>query len=493
MYRDFLAETGPGAARPLPPAGRGPLPWIAVAPNAPYFVTETGEAWTPVGHNDAISWTTLDGMFRRRDLPGVEAYLSGLAASGVTVLRLMLEYAQVRHRYIERPVGRFVPAMVRLWDDLFAVCERVGLRILLTPVDTFWTWLHWRHHPYCRAQGGPLDHPSRLLLCPATRAAIKARLAFAVERWGGSGALFAWDLWNEIHPAQGGDSADGFPDFIADLSRHVRDLEMRLYGRSHPQTVSIFGPELRWRPHMPLAEPIFRHPSLDFATIHIYEHGTIDDPRDTVAPALGMARIVRESIAEITDGRPFLDTEHGPIHAFKDRKLTLAEAFDDEYFRHIQWAHLAAGGAGGGMRWPNRRPHVLTAGMHDAQRALSAFLPLIDWPRFRRRPIEVAVEDAPPHLAAVACGDERQAVVWLVRRDTLGTDGRLRRDAAPVRPRLSVPGLGPGHYRVTAFDTVAGRACGTLTAEAGPEGGLVVEAPPFAADLALAIQAETGP
>ncbi|TIT96391.1 MAG: hypothetical protein E5W39_19160, partial [Mesorhizobium sp.] len=84
-----------------------------------------------------------------------------------------------------------------------------------------------------------------------------------------------------------------------------------------------------------------------------YEEGTIDDPSDTVAPALGMARIVGEALGEIRDGRPFLDSEHGPIHSFKDKKITLPEPFDDEYFRHLQWAHLAAGGAGGGMRWPN--------------------------------------------------------------------------------------------------------------------------------------------
>ncbi|WP_245447360.1 hypothetical protein [Methylobacterium sp. 17Sr1-1] len=114
----------------------GPLPWIQVGKfGAPYFATETGAAWTPVGQNDAISWVELAGLFRRRDLPAVEAYLSYLADHGVTCLRLMLEYAQVRHRYIEQPVGRFVPAMVRLWDDLFALCEKVGLRILLTLVS----------------------------------------------------------------------------------------------------------------------------------------------------------------------------------------------------------------------------------------------------------------------------------------------------------------------------------------------------------------------
>jgi mannan endo-1,4-beta-mannosidase len=193
----------------------------------------------------------LNGLFRRRDIAAVESHLAWLAAHGVTCLRLMLEYAQVRHRYFERPMGRFAPNMIQLWDDLFALCEKHGIRIFLTPFDTFWTWLHWRWHPYNVKNGGCLNKRSRLLLCPETREAIKRRLSFAVERWGGSGALFAWDLWNEIHPAHAEDSADVFGEFIADLSRHVRALEMRLYGRTHPQTVSLFGPELLWKRHMP--------------------------------------------------------------------------------------------------------------------------------------------------------------------------------------------------------------------------------------------------
>ena len=62
---------------------------------------------------------------------------------------------QGEHRYLERPVGRFAPNMVRLWDDLFALCERVGLHVLLTPYDTFFMWIRWRHHPYNRRNGGP--------------------------------------------------------------------------------------------------------------------------------------------------------------------------------------------------------------------------------------------------------------------------------------------------------------------------------------------------
>ena len=464
------------------------LPWVQVAPDAPYFVAETGEPWTPVGQNDAVTWPELAGLFRGRDLPAVEAHLRWLAEHGVTCLRLMLEYAQVRHRYIERPLGAMTPNMVQLWDTLFALCERVGLRILLTPFDTFWMWRHWRWHPYNLRNGGCLEHPSGLLTSPAARAAIKARLSFAAERWGGSGALFAWDLWNEIHPAQAGDSAGCFPEFIADLGRHVRALEMRLYGRSHPQTVSLFGPELDWRPHMPLKEPIFRHPELDFASIHVYEEGTIDDPRNTVDPALGMGRIVRAALAEIRDTRPFLDTEHGPIHSFKDHHVVLPEPFDDEYFRHMQWAHLASGGAGGGMRWPNRHPHVLTPGMRRAQRALAGFLPLIDWTRFRRRNLNAEIEVSTPAVAGFGCGDGAQAVVWLLRRDTIRPDGMLDRQAAPFALRLRVPGLKSRPARATMWDTRAGAVLGRLDAVPDPDGIVAVEIPELTTDLAIALR-----
>jgi hypothetical protein len=430
-----------------------PLEWIQTRPGLPYFVTGSGSAWTPIGDNNAISWPELNGLFRRRDLAGAEAFLRSLKASGVTVIRLMLEYAQERHRYFERPAGRFVPAMVQLWDDLFAMCERVGLRILLTPVDTFWTWLHWRHHPWNRANGGPLENPSKILTCPETRTFIKARLAFASRRWGGSGALFAWDLWNEIHPAQGGNSADCFPEFIHDIATDLRRVEIDLYGRAHPQTVSLFGPELVGRPDMPLKEPIFRHPDLDFATIHIYRQGSIDDPRDTVRPALAMGEIVRASIAEITDDRPFLDTEHGPIHRYKDKHRTLPAPFDDEHFRHMQWAHLAAGGAGGGMRWPNRKPHVLTRGMRDAQAAFGRFMPLIDWTNFHRRSLDIVW---PKGIAGFGCGDADQAVLWMIRTRELDVRGMVA-PAGPRQLRIEVPGLGAGELEVVTFDTRAGR------------------------------------
>lgn len=466
------------------------LGWVGCAKAAPYFVEEGGEPWTPIGYNDSIAWIELAPLHARRNSDAVERHLLALRSHGVTCVRLMLECAQSRNRYFERPIGRFNPNMVRLWDDLFALCERTGIRILLTPFDTFWTWVNWDKHPYNAKNGGPLKSRRRMLLDPEFRAGVKARLTFAVTRWSGSGALFAWDLWNEIHPAHAEDAADVFDEFIHDLSKHVRTLERRLHGRSHLQTVSLFGPELTLKPHLRLAEPVFRHPDLDFATIHIYAHPSINHPRNTVDAAISMGRVVRECLTEIDPLRPFLDTEHGPIHTFKDKRKTLPAAFDDEMFSHMQWAHLASGGAGGGMRWPNRHPHVLTPGMRLAQKAMADFLPLIDWAALKRRNISSEVVTAPGRskIAVFGCADASQGILYLLRRDTLLPEGRVDPDASPISPIIRVPGLGAGRLRVTAWDTRAGVPVGAF--EASTRGGVLTFSPPgFVSDLALAFRA----
>lgn len=441
-----------------------PLPWVRVAERAPYFTTDEGRPWTPIGHNDAIAWPPLALALTRPQ--EAASYFAMLARHGSTCIRLMLEYSQANHHTLERPVGRFQPRMIARWDHIFALAEQYRVRLLLTPFDTFWMWKRWNHHPYNAAKGGPCRKREVFLTCPEVRLAIKRRLAFVIDRWSSSGALFAWDLWNEIHPAYAENDVGHFDQFISDIASFIRERECALHGRSHPITVSAFGPMLTESfrskelghtvPDPRAVEAVFRHRDLDFATVHTYAHGTIDDPKNTVAPAIAMARLTRESLTAIEDDRPFFDSEHGPIHTFKDKRRVLAESFDDEYFRHVQWAHFASGGAGGGMRWPNRRPHALTPGMHRAQCALAGFLRLIDWTTFRRKNLTDEIAVAPASVAAFGCGDDHQAVVWILKRKPLAADGTLARGLDAQRVRIRVPGLADGVYRLTTFNTEAG-------------------------------------
>jgi hypothetical protein len=462
------------------------LPWIQVAKDAPYFVTDEGKDWTPIGQNDAITWPELQGIFRRKDLATVEAYLQNLSRHGVTCMRLMLEYCHGENRYFEKPVGHFSPNMIKLWDDLFALCEKHGIRILLTPYDTFWMWIRWKYHPYKKSNGGPCDRRNQWLLCAETRSAIKQRLAFAAQRWGGSGALFAWDIWNEIHPAHAGDSVAVFNEFVEDIGIFLRETEMRLYGRAHPQTVSVFGPVLYKEPAA--AECIFRHPALDFASIHFYEAWTIDHPKNTVDPAISTGRLTREALEHINTNRPFFDSEHGPIHTFKDKKKTLPEPFDDEYFRHIQWAHFASGGAGGGMRWPNRNPHTLTAGMRREQQSLAGFLPLINWQQFRRKNLNKEIKVSNNAFAAFGCADEKQAVVWLMRTNTITKVGMLNKEAEALSVEVKIPGLHKGRYLVTAWNTSSGSVVNVNELNNCDETYLCCTTPPITTDLAIALR-----
>ncbi len=456
------------------------LPWVRRAPGVPYFETESGEAWTPIGQNDALAWPELRGILDG-DHASVARHLAWLCARGVTVLRLMLEYAHFDDCYFEAPDGAWNPRLVAAWDALVPLCEQAGLRLLLTPLDTFFTWVRWDSHPYNQANGGPCPDRTQMMTHPEARARIKRRLLFATERWGASGAVFAWDIWNEMHPVQGEDRPGCFEDYIGDVAPLLRATERRLHGRAHPLCASVFGPELDWKPW--LRPPIFRHPELDFASTHLYAEGSIDEPGDTVAPAIAVGRLMADALGEITDQRPLFDSEHGPIHTFKDKGITLPEAFDDEYFRHTSWAHLASGGAGGGMRWPNRNPHVLTPGMRRLQGAMARFLPLIDWLHFDRRCLngEIVAEG---DVAAFGCGDAHQAVLYLLSTRLL-PDGR----AAPCGAmRVEVPGL-QAPVRATLWHPQDGRPLGPAAVRhVGDK--VEVAVPALGPDLAVALRQE---
>jgi mannan endo-1,4-beta-mannosidase len=76
-------------------------------------------------------------------------------------------------------------------------------------------------------------------------------------------------------------------------------------------------------------------------------------------------------------------------------------------------------------------------------------------------------------------------VAYLLRRDTIGPDGRLEPDAAPLALAVTIPGLFPGDYRVSLFDTQYGAVIRSL--EAGcQDGQSLTVAVDIATDLAIA-------
>lgn len=119
---------------------------------------------------------------------------------------------------------------------------------------------------------------------------------------------------------------------------------------------------------------------------------------------------------------------------------------------------MASGAAGGGMRWPNRHPHILTQGMRRAQKSLSEFSKLINWKDFQRQNLNQEVKVSDPAFAVFACGDKKQALLWVLRKDILGADGTLTKSAAPKAVHLQIPQLEEGTYQLTSWHTERGEA-----------------------------------
>ena len=428
--------------------------WIRVCENAPYFEDEENIIWTPIGQNDALTWPDLKGLFLRKNVEEVEGHFAFLHRHGVNCIRIMLEYCQTENRYLEKPVGSFQKNMVQFWDDFFSLCEKYKIRVLLTPYDTFWMARRWGHHPYNAKNGGPSKSKWQWLSSPDTIQAVKNRFTFAIERWGGSGVIFGWDLWNEIHPKHAGKSIEVLSVFVDAISAHIRSVEMELYGKTHLQTVSVFAPDLFLPGMMPLA---FSHPKLDFATTHFYEKGTINSPRTTVSPALTTGNMVRHALSHVPENRPFFDSENGPIDYFKRHRQSMAEAFDDGYFLHMQWAHFASGAAGGGMRWPYRHPHVLTHGMRRAQLNLAMFAELVDWQKFDRKNLNEEIEISYSDIHVFGCGNSSQVILWLLKSSSKKSTNRTIRVCEKDPYIVSIPGLKNGVYHVLFWDTLTGK------------------------------------
>ena len=446
------------------------LPWIKTYPGHSYFFTETGDSWIPVGQNDAITWPDLQGLFRNKNPSQAEKYFKMLHEHGVNCMRLMMEYCHTENRYLENPAGHFQPNMINLWDDLFALADKYRIRFLLTPFDTFWMKRRWKHHPYNKKNGGPCSTTTQWLLSTEMRTAIKNRFSFFTERWGASGIIFGWDLWNEIHPVHARNEVTQLSHYIEDVGDFLRKKEIELFGRAHLQTVSFYGTSLLNNHH--IASMALRHPALDFATIHFYDEPAIDRPKNTIDAAIITGKLTREVLSEINDSRPFFDTEHGPIYTFNNKRVTLSEKFDDEYFHNMQWSHFASGGAGGGMRWPYRHPHTLTAGMRNRQHSLSKFVQLIEWKKFRRESLNQEITLSSEKLIPFACGNDEQAILWLLRSGA----------RAPVTETFKLNFSNHNMYDVLFWNTVTGNVIDEITVT---DISKVCPLPSFEKDIAI--------
>jgi hypothetical protein len=422
-----------------------PLPtyrgYISVTPGRKYFQDEDGQGFLVIGQNDAITWPGLESLVGRVSVEETENYILDLRAHGVTVSRVMIEYAQEQHSYFENPVGVFTPALIQFWDDFIALAEKHHLYLLLTPYDTFWQEKNWKRYPYSTAMGGPVENKRDWLTARAAIEAQKARWDFMIERWGNSPAIFAWDVMNEIDNCWTC-TPDEIKAYIDEMAAYVRDLEVKTWGRSHLLTVSTAEP----LPKGKLADAIYNHPALDFATTHLYISTGTRAPEDPIEAAVEIIDGVAHSHGAISTARPYIDSETGPIDKWIDDPI-----LDQEYHHNMSWAHLASGAAGSGMRWPYTNPHWLLPTMRENLRGMARFAANLNWANFNSRMVTSKIEVNRADIVQTGCADVDMAVLWLLR-DTRRADAS-RFDGMEVRLHDT---LADGMYCIEIWETYEG-------------------------------------
>jgi mannan endo-1,4-beta-mannosidase len=126
--------------------------------------------------------------------------------------------------------------------------------------------------------------------------------------------------------------------------------------------------------------------------------------------------------------------------------------------------------------------------MRRAQLALSRFLPLIRWQHFRRRNINAEILISEKAVSAFGCSDNEQAIVWLLRTDSISKSGMLNRDVQPLSISAGIPGLKHGRYMVTCWDTSTGKPVEAFDMKHTGNGFFQLPIQKIPADLAFAVR-----
>jgi len=106
-------------------------------------------------------------------------------------------------------LGRYNLAVAAQFDRLLDEAARRGmsLPLALTCDEPFGerAKFNWKDNPLNKANGGPLEAPSRFFTNPAAWPHFQQRVRYVLARWGGHPAVSSWELWASM-PTNGAEA-----------------------------------------------------------------------------------------------------------------------------------------------------------------------------------------------------------------------------------------------------------------------------------------------
>lgn len=313
-----VAEVRVGGRKP---AVRLPEPQRADAPEPLRFVRrhpriptrladDTGAAIWPIGHNLGWSGDTPRALVRQ---------LEAMRDAGLDWTRIWMCHWDGKN--LDWPADPKTGGIRRdaalRWDTIVAAAQRCGIRLQMVlqhhgQISTR-TNPNWAENPWNAANGGFLKTPEEFFTHPEARRRTRAKLRYAVARWGYSPAIFAWELFNEVEWVDA--VVAKRYDSVAAWHR-----EMAAFLRAHDP----------WR-HLVAT-------SSDRAIPHLYDAMDFEQPH--AYPPDGIAAVR----ALVPAGKPSFFGEIGPGAFPLDQE-------DGRFLRPTLWAGIATQESGAPQYW----------------------------------------------------------------------------------------------------------------------------------------------
>jgi hypothetical protein len=169
-----------------------------------YFRRTNGSPFYPIGEN--LGWPEEAGSRIYAE------WLRKLSEAGGNAARLWLvhymcgtalEWSAKEVNPGFAVVGRYSQESAARVDAILDAAGRTNVFIMLSFYafgDTNWDW---KNNPYSVHAGGWLEEPREFFADDRALQAVKARLRYAVARYGWSPNVWAWELWNEVETSSG--------------------------------------------------------------------------------------------------------------------------------------------------------------------------------------------------------------------------------------------------------------------------------------------------
>ena len=391
--------------------------YIRVAEGHRYFAHANGHPFPVLGFTltlDSPDLYACNPVSTNYDPIRTDQYFAKLAKSGVNTLRIPLDAPGVDS--FEDGSGKVSPEHMKWIDNLVLLAYKNGLKLLVSAYDS--------------TRNLPSKAVTERMITIAGRESQIRRWKVMIDRWGSSGAVMGWEIFNE------GDTAGGSPaQFVSALRQiatAVRTYEHSKWGRAHLLTSSTYSA----LPRGEIGDATFRNPTLDFAETHLFV-GDSRSPIQFWAPAQQIANATAKCVVQTKS--PYLDGELGPLDH------PVADALSDSSgFANNAWMEFTSGASGAGLRRPYRVPDAPTDGMLDSVSSLHAFSLGVDWTMLSRPGGRRLLATPPRGWITNGFFTDKEAILW--------AGGPVDGD------RIALPGAqfpAKGTYR--AFDCISKR------------------------------------